>query len=177
MGLRDGDIVLDIGCGAGNAFAELRAAVGATGRVVGVDVSPKMVARARERISANGWANVEVRLADIGCTYLEPEAYDGAIAVFALSAVPDLGAALDRVHSALRPGAGLYFSDAHFRPGPPQLLRSLYRLVSGANGDDIPAAARARFAIVAPVQGPTGPAPHGERNWPPVAAGLATKAV
>lgn len=177
MGLRAGSAVLDVGCGAGNAFAELSAAVGETGRVVGIDVSPKMVARARARIHAHGWTNVEVRLADISGTELEPDAFDGAVALFALSTVPDLGAALDRIHAALRPGCALFFCDAHFRPGPPQLLRSLYRLACGANGDDIPAAARARFATVTPVDGAKGgPAPHGERSWPPVAAGLATKA-
>lgn len=175
--LRPGDVVLDVGCGAGNAFPALREAVGDSGRIVGIDVSPKMLTRAQARIDANGWTNVEVRLTDASTsTDLEPDTYDAAIASFSLSTVPDLNAAAERVHAALRPGGKLYFADAHFRPGLPRALRLLYRVLTGANGNDVPAAARTRFATVEPVIAENGDlAPHGERSWPPVAAGLATK--
>jgi len=173
--LRPGDVVLDVGCGAGNAFAELREAVGESGRIVGVELSPAMVTRARARVAAFGWTNVEVRQADICITSLETDTYDGALALFSLSTVGDLAKALEHIHAGLRPGAGLYFSDAHFRPGLPLVLRAIYRFICGANADDIPAATRAQFVTVTATDGKKGPAPHGERSWPPVAAGLATK--
>lgn len=173
LDLRPGDVVLDVGCGAGNAFPALREAVGDSGRRVGIDVRPKMLTRAQARIDGNGWANVEVRLTDASSsTDLESETYDAAVASFSLSTMPDLDAAVERVHAALRPGGKLFFADPHFRPGLPRLL---YRVLTGANGDDVLAAAGARFATLAPVGDNGDLAPHGERSWPPVAAGLATK--
>lgn len=174
--LRPGTVVLDLGCGTGNGFPALRAAVGETGRIVGIDVSPKMLARAQARIDDNGWTNIELREVDASAVDLEAGRYDAALASLSLSTVPDLAAAVDRVHTALRPGGRLFFVDTHFRPGPPRLLRLLYRLLTGANGDDVLAAARARFAAVEPVGPPEDRAPFGDRAWPPVVAGLATKA-
>jgi SAM-dependent methyltransferase len=59
-----GDTVVEMGCGTGANLPYLREAVGAEGRVLGVDIAPGAVARARERIDRNGWANVHVALAD-----------------------------------------------------------------------------------------------------------------
>lgn len=58
--LRPGDRVLDAGCGIGAGFSLLARAVGPTGRVVGVEISPETAAAARRRIERNGWGNVEV---------------------------------------------------------------------------------------------------------------------
>ena len=56
--LRHGDAVLDVACGTGLSFSLLVAAVGAEGRVTGVELSPDMARRARDRIARTGWANV-----------------------------------------------------------------------------------------------------------------------
>ena len=56
--LRPGETVLDVGCGTGLSIPILRQAVGPGGRVVGVDVSPEMLAVARERGRREGWGNV-----------------------------------------------------------------------------------------------------------------------
>jgi SAM-dependent methyltransferase len=56
--LQPGDTVLDFGCGTGLSFALLVGAVGAEGRVVGVGISPDMLARARARVEAHGWLSV-----------------------------------------------------------------------------------------------------------------------
>jgi precorrin-6B methylase 2 len=58
--LREGNRVLDAGCGAGGSFPELVRAVGPSGEVVGVEISPETVVNARRRIGKNGWRNVEV---------------------------------------------------------------------------------------------------------------------
>jgi SAM-dependent methyltransferase len=56
--VRPGSVVLDVGCGTGLAFAALQTMVGPEGRVIGIDVSAEMLARARERTRARGWRNV-----------------------------------------------------------------------------------------------------------------------
>jgi arsenite methyltransferase len=58
LGLRPGDVVLDAGCGTGLSFPLLLDAVGASGRVIGVESSPDMLMLARERTAAAGWNNV-----------------------------------------------------------------------------------------------------------------------
>lgn len=58
LGLRRGDTVVDVGCGTGLSFALLEDAVGASGHLVGIEQSPEMIARARERVAAHGWDNV-----------------------------------------------------------------------------------------------------------------------
>jgi demethylmenaquinone methyltransferase/2-methoxy-6-polyprenyl-1,4-benzoquinol methylase len=56
--LRRGDVVLDVGCGTGLCFEQVRDRVGAEGAIVGVDASPEMLAVAADRVRARGWTNV-----------------------------------------------------------------------------------------------------------------------
>ena len=58
LALRPGDAVLDVGCGTGLAFPLIENGIGPEGRLIGVDLSPDMLARARERIQRHGWENV-----------------------------------------------------------------------------------------------------------------------
>src|SRR3972149_8624409 len=58
LGLKPGDAVLDVGCGTGLAFSLLEQAIGPQGRIIGIDQSPEMLARARERVETNGWKNI-----------------------------------------------------------------------------------------------------------------------
>jgi ubiquinone/menaquinone biosynthesis C-methylase UbiE len=176
--LGPGEVVLDLGCGNGNGFAALREAVGPSGRVVGVDNSPRMVAAARAVVAEHGWDNVEVRLADASAAEWEDGGYDAVVAATSLSTFPDLDAALDRIRAALRDGGRLFVLDMHFGPHPAaRLLRSCYRLVVGGNGDDVLAALRTRFASVEPVVGDDGRAhvPSAGRSWPPIFAALASR--
>jgi len=60
LDLKEGDRVLDVGCGPGGSFPYLVRAVGKSGQVVGVEISPEVSINARRRIEKNGWRNVEV---------------------------------------------------------------------------------------------------------------------
>ena len=60
LDLKEGDRVLDVGCGPGGSFPYLVRAVGKSGQVVGVEISPEISINARRRIEKNGWRNVEV---------------------------------------------------------------------------------------------------------------------
>jgi ubiquinone/menaquinone biosynthesis C-methylase UbiE len=76
--LRDGDHVLDMGCGTGASFDALRSIVGATGRVTGIELSEEMAAVACQRIREQMWANVEVIVADAATAPL-PTGVDGVL--------------------------------------------------------------------------------------------------
>src|ERR1700691_6656374 len=56
LGLRTGGTVIDLACGTGLNFPLLQQAVGPGGRIVGVDLTDAMLARAQDRIAANGWS-------------------------------------------------------------------------------------------------------------------------
>jgi ubiquinone/menaquinone biosynthesis C-methylase UbiE len=58
FGLRRGDTVFDVGCGTGLSFPLIEEAVGPSGRIIGVEPSPEMLALARTRVSSAGWNNV-----------------------------------------------------------------------------------------------------------------------
>lgn len=60
LGLRPGDVIVDAGCGTGLSFGPLIACVGAKGRVVGIEQSPEMIERARQRVREHGWRNVRL---------------------------------------------------------------------------------------------------------------------
>lgn len=172
LGLRSGQVVLDAGCGSGGNLDVLRDGVGAEGRVVGVDFSPKMVRRACDRIEANGWVNVEVRGGDLTTDRLDSDAFDAALATFALSATSDVRAAVENVNQALRPGGRLFVCDLRLVPtgrakAVVWLAGCCYRWVAGWTGHDVLDQVRATFGAVEVI---------GDlRSWPPVMVAVATK--
>jgi SAM-dependent methyltransferase len=75
--------------------------------VIGVDLSPEMLALARARAAAQAVANVEFRHADFDQVYFRPESFDAVICVFGLFFFPDMPAALRKMWRFLRPGGRL----------------------------------------------------------------------
>ena len=88
IGLRDGDVVLDLGCGTGLLFEYLVREVGPNGRVVGIDISPGMIKKAKEKVKRNEWQNVELVCADLTKHELNVKA-DAIIFCLTLSLIPD----------------------------------------------------------------------------------------
>lgn len=101
--LERGGHVLDMGCGTGASFGDLRSIVGATGRVTGVELSEQMAAVARRRVEDNGWTNVEVVVGDAGQAPL-PSDVDG-ILFFETHDLMRTPAVVRRAVAAGRPGA------------------------------------------------------------------------
>jgi demethylmenaquinone methyltransferase/2-methoxy-6-polyprenyl-1,4-benzoquinol methylase len=112
IGLKQSDTVLDLACGAGVNFRQLRDKVGSSGRIVAVDYSDGMLATARAAARADGWSNIEFRREDAARLELPPASLDGALCTFGLSAMPGETAALRRVAAALKPGAKCVVLDA-----------------------------------------------------------------
>ena len=100
--LQPGETVLDVGCGTGLSLERLQRAVGATGRVVGIDQCPAMIAQAGERACARGNGNVTLLCAPVEEAPIEGRA-DAALFHFTHD-VLRRPAALDRVLRHLKPG-------------------------------------------------------------------------
>ena len=94
LGLSPGDTVVEFGCGPGVNFPALRDAVGPTGRVVGVDISPRMLDRAARLVERRGWENVS--LAEGDAERPPVAAADGVLATFVTSLFPDPYAVVNR---------------------------------------------------------------------------------
>lgn len=87
LGLEPGDTVVEFGCGSGANLPALREAVGPEGRVVGVDLTPAMLDRARGLVERRGWENVSLVCGD--ATHPPVRLADGVLATFVTSLFPD----------------------------------------------------------------------------------------
>ncbi|WP_049979329.1 class I SAM-dependent methyltransferase [Halolamina rubra] len=85
--LDPGDTVVEFGCGPGPNLPALREAVGPSGRVVGVDVTDRMLDRARRLVARRGWANVSLVQADAATPPIESA--DAVLSTFVTSLFPD----------------------------------------------------------------------------------------
>lgn len=110
-GFGPGSQLLDVGCGPGYATLDLARLVGETGRVVGVDVSPRFVQHLQARAVALGQRNVSVELQDVEALELPPESFDGAYARWLITFVRRPEAVIAGVARALRPGGRLVVHD------------------------------------------------------------------
>src|SRR5258708_22029865 len=105
--LSPGQRVLDVGCGCGQTLLEIDDVVGATGSVVGVDVSRPMLARARERTA--GRASIGLVLGDAQLHPFAAASVDALYSRFGVMFFADVRAAFANLRRALRPGGRLAF--------------------------------------------------------------------
>lgn len=115
LALSEGARVLDLGCGTGLSFPLLRAAVGNSGVVYGVDASRDMLAVAHQRCSRAGWENVRLLEADAEAFEL-PEQVDGLLCFYTNDIVRS-DAAVARALQFLRPGATVVAAGAKLARG------------------------------------------------------------
>jgi SAM-dependent methyltransferase len=106
-----GDTVLDLGSGAGNDAFVARAIVGEAGRVIGVDMTAAMIAKARANAAKLNYANVEFRLGEIEYLPVEGNSVDVVVSNCVLNLVPDKARAFAEVMRVLKPGGHFSISD------------------------------------------------------------------
>jgi ubiquinone/menaquinone biosynthesis C-methylase UbiE len=116
--------VLDVATGTGWAALAAAEHVGPSGRVLGVDLAPEMLAYAQQKMTAAGLTNVEFRVGDAERLDLADECFDVVLCASILMIVPDMLAALPEWHRVLKPGGQVRFSG--FGPTGGQPMRDLW---------------------------------------------------
>ena len=111
LALRPGQVVLDLGSGAGIDCFLAAQRVGPEGRAIGVDMTPEMLTKARENARKGGYSNVEFRLGEIEHLPVADESVDVVISNCVINLAPDKGAVYDEAFRVLRPCGEFAVSD------------------------------------------------------------------
>jgi arsenite methyltransferase len=129
--LAAGDTVLDLGVGAGNDAFIARHEVGPAGKVIGVDMTPEMIAKARANAAKLGYDNVEFRLGEIEHLPVEADSVDVVISNCVLNLVPLKARAFAEIFRVLKPGAHFCVSDVVSVGELPEAVRHDAELLVG----------------------------------------------
>lgn len=121
--LRPGQVVLDLGSGAGIDVFLAAQRVGPTGKVIGVDMTEAMVGKAQANVVKLGLKNVEFRLGEIEALPAEDESVDVIISNCVINLSLDKGAVFQEVFRVLRPGGWMMISDLVTRGELPEEIR------------------------------------------------------
>ncbi len=124
LGLREGDSVIDIACGTGLNFALIEKVIGPDGRIVGVDLTDAMLARAQDRIATNGWRNISLVEAD-AVEFDFPSEVDAILSTYAMSQVPDCAKVIAHGAAALSQGRRWVVLDLKVPANTPRWLKRL----------------------------------------------------
>lgn len=130
-GIKQGDSVLDLGSGAGNDCFVARAIVGETGRVVGLDFTDAMIAKAIENNSKLGFTNVNFVKGDIEEMPLADEQFDVIVSNCVLNLVPDKNKAFKQMMRVLKFGGHFCVSDVVIKGELPEMLRKDAEMYAG----------------------------------------------
>ena len=138
LGPREGEVVLDLGSGPGLDALLASRLVGPSGRVIGVDMTPDMLERARGNAARAGASNVEFREGRLEALPVEAASVDAVTSNCVINLVPDKAAVFREVARVLRPGGRLVVSDIVLDGElPPAVLRDVQAYVgcvAGAGG-------------------------------------------
>lgn len=136
--LRPGETVLDIGSGAGiDAFYAARR-VGPQGRVIGLDMTPAMIERARQSAEAAGLAQVEFRLGQAEAMPIEDDTVDVILSNCVINLAEDKGKVFEEAYRVLKPGGRLSISDMVTAGPLPMGLRSDPQMWAGCINGALP---------------------------------------
>lgn len=124
LGLRPGDLVIDMACGTGLNFPLLQQAIGPNGRIVGVDLTDAMLAKAAERVEASGWRNVSLVQSE-AAEFEFTIGADAILSTFALTQVPDAAAVVRHGAAALSDGGRWVVLDLKVPGKAPRWLTQL----------------------------------------------------
>jgi ubiquinone/menaquinone biosynthesis C-methylase UbiE len=131
-GIRPGMTVLEVGPGNGRYTIETVHRVGSAGKVVTVDIEPKMIERVQQRVQTEGITNLEAKVADVYHLPFPDGMFDAIYMITVISEIPEPGKALQEFYRVLSPSGTLAFSELFTDPDYP-LAQTLIRMASKAN--------------------------------------------
>ena len=129
--IKNGDTVIDLGSGAGNDCFVARAEAGEDGRVIGIDFTEAMIAKARTNAAKLGFANVEFRQGDIENMPVSANVADVVVSNCVLNLVPNKNNVIKDIYRVLKPGGHFSISDVVLVGELPQALRQDAEMYAG----------------------------------------------
>lgn len=129
--LKKGDIVVDLGAGAGNDVFVARSIVGDTGKVIGIDMTDEMIDLANENKNKLGFSNVDFRLGEIEDLPVDKDSTDVVISNCVLNLVPDKSKAFYEIHRILKQGGHFCVSDIVLVGNLPEGLKKSAEMYAG----------------------------------------------
>ncbi len=129
--IKQGDIVVDLGSGAGNDAFIARHEAGETGKVIGIDFTPAMIDKARANAEARGFNNVEFRQGDIENMPLTSHVADVIISNCVLNLVPNKDGVIKEIFRVLKPGGHFSISDIVIEGSLPKNIQEAAEMYAG----------------------------------------------
>ena len=129
--IKQGDVVIDLGSGAGNDAFIARHETGEIGKVIGIDFTPAMIDRARQNAETRGFHNVEFRQGDIEKMPVIANIADVIVSNCVLNLVPNKDAVIKEIYRALKPGGHFSISDIVLEGELPKQIREAAEMYAG----------------------------------------------